>query len=160
MQMVDDNGGWDWRRLEGLLPRESLERIASVQPPHSDGGEDKPFWRWESNGQFSARSAYGYLLSDTESGFDQGLVLAIKRWLRHDWRVRVKHVPRGQNRVADKLAAKGRWLDYMPIFLATVPDDVVDLVTEERERSSTERVRSENLPGFPYDPGGDSGNRF
>ncbi|KAK8477924.1 hypothetical protein V6N11_014335 [Hibiscus sabdariffa] len=91
---------------------------------------------------------------------EQGLVLAIKRWLRHDWRVRVKHVPRGQNRVADKLAAKGRWLDYMPIFLATVPDDVVDLVTEERERSSTERVRSENLPGFPYDPGGDSGNRF
>ncbi|KAL4348355.1 hypothetical protein GQ457_17G006980 [Hibiscus cannabinus] len=307
-------------------------------PPRSDGGEDQPFWRWESNGQFSARSAYGYLSSDTKSGFDrvwrqvwklkvpyrvrmfawfalherlltnvervrrhmttsehceisgssredidhvlrqcnaakesvrgagediivrgnilvaearrafcvtvdpcvnaddavstvdgsagigvvfqdnegrwlfgfarfvgrctvllaelwaihdglaqawmcghrcvklesdnleavrivnstsnlmhkQGLVLAIKRWLRLEWRVRVQHVPRGQNRVADKLAAKGRRLDYMTAFFATVPDDVVDLVTEERERSITERVRSGDLLAFPYDPGGDS----
>ncbi|KAL4366467.1 hypothetical protein GQ457_05G028510 [Hibiscus cannabinus] len=44
---------------------------------------------------------------------EQGLVLAIKRWIRHEWRVRVQHVPRGQNRVADKLAAKGRRLESM-----------------------------------------------
>ncbi|KAL4272884.1 hypothetical protein GQ457_13G009590 [Hibiscus cannabinus] len=45
MRMVDDNGEWDWHRMEGLLPRESIERIASVQPPRSDSGEDQPFWR-------------------------------------------------------------------------------------------------------------------
>ncbi|KAL4271776.1 hypothetical protein GQ457_13G010260 [Hibiscus cannabinus] len=417
MQMVDGNGEWDWRQLEGLFPRESLERIVSVQPPHSDGGEDQPFWRWESNGQFSARSAYGYLSSDTTSGIDrvwrqiwklkvpyrvrmfawlalherlltnvervrrhmttsehceicgsnsedidhvlcqctaakevwlkivsttgrdrffrvsfrewlqtnlfelfstagaedwhvrfiitcwllwkrrccfvfesargagediiargnilvaearrafyvnvdpcgngteevcwvrpplgwikvnvdaavstvdgsagigvvfrdtggrwlfgfarfverctvlvaelwaihdglaqawmhghrcvelksdnleavrivnstsnlmheQGLVLAIKRWLRLEWRVRVQHVPRGKNRVADNLAAKGRrFVDYMTVCFATVPDDVVELVTEEMERSITERVCPGNLLAFPYDPGGDS----
>ncbi|KAK8997453.1 hypothetical protein V6N11_020931 [Hibiscus sabdariffa] len=31
--MVDAGGNWDWSRLEQLLPTESLERIASIQPP-------------------------------------------------------------------------------------------------------------------------------
>ncbi|KAL4282241.1 hypothetical protein GQ457_03G010920 [Hibiscus cannabinus] len=394
---TSDGVHWDWRRLEGILSRESIERIASVQPPRSDSGEDQPFWRWESNGQFSARSAYGYLISDTASGTDmiwkniwklkvphrvrmfawlvwherllnnaewvrrhkttsahceicgcrreemdritfyvnvlrlgrfgarlfqlqsvtgffellivngcgqtsltyhppwsargggediiacgnvlveearrafyvnidtggsameevcwlrlpigwikvnvdaavstveglagigavfrddggswlfgfarfvgrctvlvaelwaihdglaqawgrghrcvelesdnleavrlvnsnsnllheQGLVLAIKQWLHLEWRVVVRHVPRGKNRVADMLAAKcRRFVDYMPICFATAPDDAVGLVIEDRERSITERVCSGRLLDFPYDPRGDSRQRF
>ncbi|KAL4319432.1 hypothetical protein GQ457_18G015740 [Hibiscus cannabinus] len=83
------------------------------------------------------------------------------QWLRLEWRVVVRHVPRGKNRVADMLAAKGRrFVDYMLICFATAPDDVVGLVIEDKERSITERVCLGRLLDFPYDPGGDSRQRF
>ncbi|KAK8973471.1 hypothetical protein V6N11_064712 [Hibiscus sabdariffa] len=88
---------------------------------------------------------------------EQGLVLAIKQWIRHQWRVVVRHIPRGTNRVADMLAAKGsRSIDHMPICFATAPDDAVGLVIEEKGRSITEKVCPGRLLDFPYDPGGNS----
>ncbi|KAL4354845.1 hypothetical protein GQ457_06G011460 [Hibiscus cannabinus] len=74
---------WDIRNGWSTDFWESIERIASVQPPRSDSGEDQLFWRWESNGQFSARSAYGYLISDTASGID--------RIWRKIWKLKVPH---------------------------------------------------------------------
>ncbi|KAL4318600.1 hypothetical protein GQ457_18G013930 [Hibiscus cannabinus] len=50
----------DWDRLEPMLPKEKLERIASIHPPRDDFGEDKPTWIWENMRRFSTRSAYNF----------------------------------------------------------------------------------------------------
>ncbi|KAK8500333.1 hypothetical protein V6N12_068820 [Hibiscus sabdariffa] len=59
--MVDEGGNWDWHRLLQLVPKESLEHIASIHPPYDSLGEDRPQWRWEPNRQFSSQSAYMFL---------------------------------------------------------------------------------------------------
>ncbi|KAL4273864.1 hypothetical protein GQ457_13G009600 [Hibiscus cannabinus] len=100
----------------------------------------------------------GHRCVELESdNLEAGLVLAIKQWLRLEWRVLVRHVPHEKNRVADLLAAKDSRFDgYMPICFETAPDDAVGLVIEDMERSIMERVCRGRLLDFPYDPGGDS----
>ncbi|KAK9012089.1 hypothetical protein V6N11_040159 [Hibiscus sabdariffa] len=56
------------------------------------------------------------------------------------------------NRVADKLAAKGRALKLSIVVFTVVPGDVRDLVDDERAQSKLARD-SEGV--FPYDPGRD-----
>ncbi|KAL4272206.1 hypothetical protein GQ457_13G013010 [Hibiscus cannabinus] len=45
--MVCGTGDWDWRRIEHALPREMVERIATVQPPValSEVGEWRRIWK-------------------------------------------------------------------------------------------------------------------
>ncbi|KAK8564185.1 hypothetical protein V6N12_036315 [Hibiscus sabdariffa] len=64
--MVNASGAWDWDRLETILPRERLERIASVQPPLSGSGEDKPMWRWKDKRNLTTRSPYAFIVHGTE----------------------------------------------------------------------------------------------
>ncbi|KAK9026642.1 hypothetical protein V6N11_039477 [Hibiscus sabdariffa] len=85
---------------------------------------------------------------------EYGLVLSIKRWISHDWQVRVQHVSHGHNNVAYKLAAKGRRLEFTNSSFVMILGDVEDLVAKERERSTPARVRSGNFVDFPYDLGG------
>ncbi|KAK9011299.1 hypothetical protein V6N11_044151 [Hibiscus sabdariffa] len=52
--MVTESGVWDWDRLEFMLPRKNLERIAFL-PPRDGFGEDRPTWGWEDKREFSTR---------------------------------------------------------------------------------------------------------
>ncbi|KAK8556759.1 hypothetical protein V6N13_064765 [Hibiscus sabdariffa] len=85
---------------------------------------------------------------------ESGLVSSIKRWINKDWQVRVKHVNREYNKVADKLAVKGRVLEFATTTFNMVPGDMEDLVADERARSDPAMVHSVNVAVFPYDPGG------
>ncbi|KAL4385217.1 hypothetical protein GQ457_15G009690 [Hibiscus cannabinus] len=64
VDMVSENGMWDWDKLELMLPKESLEQIAAIPPPRAEFGEDKPTWRWEDKRHFSTRTAYDFLTND------------------------------------------------------------------------------------------------
>ncbi|KAK8971916.1 hypothetical protein V6N11_035601 [Hibiscus sabdariffa] len=59
--MVDERGEWNWSRLWGLLPMETLERLAACPPPRSHYGDDVPGWRWDDNRKFTVSSVYEYL---------------------------------------------------------------------------------------------------
>ncbi|KAL4285224.1 hypothetical protein GQ457_16G023470 [Hibiscus cannabinus] len=48
------------------LPRETLEKIATVPPPRIGMGSDSLGWRWEDNRKFTTRSAYGALCGEGE----------------------------------------------------------------------------------------------
>ncbi|KAK8659781.1 hypothetical protein V6N13_029975 [Hibiscus sabdariffa] len=56
--MVDDNGGWDWHRIEQWLPQDAMAKIAAIKPPRSNAGVDIPGWRWGKNRVFTVCSAY------------------------------------------------------------------------------------------------------
>ncbi|KAL4318457.1 hypothetical protein GQ457_18G015190 [Hibiscus cannabinus] len=58
VDMVCGTEEWDWRRLAQVLPRELVERIATVRPPCGDTGADKPVWRHGNKHQFTMLSAY------------------------------------------------------------------------------------------------------
>ncbi|KAK9011925.1 hypothetical protein V6N11_039998 [Hibiscus sabdariffa] len=68
MDMVSVNGVWDWDLLGAMLPREKLDLIASIPPPQSGAGVDIPGWRWDDKRLFSTRSAYEFLVHDSDSG--------------------------------------------------------------------------------------------
>ncbi|KAL4368982.1 hypothetical protein GQ457_05G017200 [Hibiscus cannabinus] len=80
---------------------------------------------------------------------ENGLVASIKQWINKDWQVRVRHVNRDNNVVADKMAAKGHVLDFTTTIFDTTPRDIEALVDGERERSVSVAI-------FPYDPGGNT----
>ncbi|KAK8976477.1 hypothetical protein V6N11_007820 [Hibiscus sabdariffa] len=65
-----DCGDWDWNRMEGILPQQNLECVASIYPTNGTIGDDLPRWRWEKNGRFSTKSAYNYLCRETDDGRD------------------------------------------------------------------------------------------
>ncbi|KAK9001913.1 hypothetical protein V6N11_024608 [Hibiscus sabdariffa] len=47
--MVDEIGCWDWNRLQQWLPRNVLDKIATVKPPRMGSSADTPGWHWEAN---------------------------------------------------------------------------------------------------------------
>ncbi|KAK9024640.1 hypothetical protein V6N11_004798 [Hibiscus sabdariffa] len=59
------------------------------------------------------------------------LVSSIKEMLVREWRVVVQHVSRASNKVADKLAARGRELGSKQTYFSSPPADVMDVVEEE-----------------------------
>ncbi|KAK9021810.1 hypothetical protein V6N11_011779 [Hibiscus sabdariffa] len=134
--MVDVGGNWNWFRLEQLLPEESLERIASIQLL-SDSLE-----------------AVRLVLSNSPEVAVCGLVLSIKGWLSKVWQVRIQHVYREGNRVADRMATKGRMQRGLNATFIEVSTDVRDLVAGERSQSGLDRVDSTEEGAIPYDPGG------
>ncbi|CAL1356638.1 unnamed protein product [Linum trigynum] len=55
---VDDNGEWDWIKLQDIFPPNILALIAGMEPPKDDLGEDKCIWGLERDGRFRLKSAY------------------------------------------------------------------------------------------------------
>ncbi|KAL4385529.1 hypothetical protein GQ457_15G002390 [Hibiscus cannabinus] len=80
-----------------------------------------------------------------------GLVLSIKGWLSKVWQVRIQHVYREGNRVADRMATKGRMQRGLNATFIEVPTDVRDLVAGERSQSGLDRVDSTEEGAIPYD---------
>ncbi|KAL4297736.1 hypothetical protein GQ457_12G008990 [Hibiscus cannabinus] len=66
--MVLANGEWDWDALATMLPKDTMDLIASVLPPQEGVGVDMPGWRWEDKRCFSTCSAYEYLAHGSPSG--------------------------------------------------------------------------------------------
>ncbi|KAK9046567.1 hypothetical protein V6N11_052453 [Hibiscus sabdariffa] len=60
--MTQENGDWDWNRLNDILPQHILERIEAIEPPRGELGMDRPRWRWDDKFIFSTMSAYKYLI--------------------------------------------------------------------------------------------------
>ncbi|KAF7833342.1 non-LTR retroelement reverse transcriptase-like [Senna tora] len=54
-------GGWDWRRLEHLLPDDICLKLSSTVPPNRSRCEDKIACSFSNDGKFSTKSAYLYL---------------------------------------------------------------------------------------------------
>ncbi|KAL4283171.1 hypothetical protein GQ457_16G011860 [Hibiscus cannabinus] len=63
--MVAENGDWNWSQICQWLSDDALAAIAAIKPPRPDAGADVPGWRWESNRNFTVRSAYKALSADT-----------------------------------------------------------------------------------------------
>ncbi|KAK8600912.1 hypothetical protein V6N13_059337 [Hibiscus sabdariffa] len=64
------------------------------------------------------------------------LVESIIRVLAQDWRVVVWHTIRGNNRVIDMLAKRGRNLHMESSIFAIPPVDIVRIIVEEAQVSS------------------------
>ncbi|KAK8486596.1 hypothetical protein V6N11_068290 [Hibiscus sabdariffa] len=60
--MTTISGEWDWSRLNSLQPRNILDQIAAIPPPHCQFSPDSLGWRWNDTREFSTRSAYDYLM--------------------------------------------------------------------------------------------------
>ncbi|CAN1178992.1 Putative ribonuclease H protein At1g65750 [Linum perenne] len=58
---VNNEGGWDFERLQTLLPAEAIDLITGMTPPTSDRGEDQWVWGLDSKGKFTIKSAYNML---------------------------------------------------------------------------------------------------
>ncbi|KAK8523156.1 hypothetical protein V6N12_047686 [Hibiscus sabdariffa] len=63
------------------------------------------------------------------------LVLSFKRWLKKEWQVKVQHVSRERNRVADKMVAKGRTQRGLTTVFTIIPEYVKGLVDVEKAKS-------------------------
>ncbi|KAJ1435129.1 hypothetical protein SESBI_05056 [Sesbania bispinosa] len=61
MAAFADNGSWKWEEFQDLLRSDVLWHIASIHPPSSDAGADKPIWKLKPNGTFSIKYAYNFL---------------------------------------------------------------------------------------------------
>ncbi|KAK8689834.1 hypothetical protein V6N13_088544 [Hibiscus sabdariffa] len=85
---------------------------------------------------------------------ENGLVLSIKRWLNRGWQVRVQHVGHGYNRVADKMAARGRESMLTTTIFTMAPDNIRDLIGEEMVHSAPARGSLVREGVVPFDPGG------
>ncbi|CAN1144861.1 Putative ribonuclease H protein At1g65750 [Linum perenne] len=64
--MTDNEGQWDYQKLERQLVPEAIDIVTGMSPPQADKGEDDWVWGLESSGRFSIRSAYN-LICETDS---------------------------------------------------------------------------------------------
>ncbi|KAK9028810.1 hypothetical protein V6N11_025950 [Hibiscus sabdariffa] len=85
---------------------------------------------------------------------EMGLVLSIKRLLNKEWHVKLQHISRGVNKVADKMAAKGRAQRGSSARFMVPPEDVRDLLELEKVHSEPVHDDLTREGALPYDPGG------
>ncbi|KAK9040568.1 hypothetical protein V6N11_015714 [Hibiscus sabdariffa] len=84
-------------------------------------------------------------------------VCSILRMLGKDWSVVVKHIGRGSNGVADRLAQRGRGLSMDQVIFSEVPDAVACLMENEHLGSfSTIALSVIEEHEVPFDPSGPS----
>ncbi|CAL1358444.1 unnamed protein product [Linum trigynum] len=76
---VQSSGDWDLERMRNFLPEEMVLRIAGVQPPRPDAGEDLPIWGPESDGRFRIRTAYD-IASSYVANPQQGNWKTVWKW--------------------------------------------------------------------------------
>ncbi|CAL1366122.1 unnamed protein product [Linum trigynum] len=86
-EMANDQGEWEWSKLNSLLPNDCLMRIAGMEAPVQGMGEDTTIWGLEKDGRFRLKSAY--LLAANEVG-EEAQAVWKKLW---EWKGpnRVKH---------------------------------------------------------------------
>ncbi|KAK8589405.1 hypothetical protein V6N12_023802 [Hibiscus sabdariffa] len=89
------------------------------------------------------------LKHDSESLGVSALVMAIHEWLRKDWVVFVRHVPRECNGVADSLAALGRDYGWQGSTFPAPPRGIVHRLDDERQQWLSTRP----VQRFVNDPG-------
>ncbi|CAI0543162.1 unnamed protein product [Linum tenue] len=70
--MVNEQGEWDWTKLNSLLPNVWLSRIAGMETPKHGLGEDTTIWGLEHDGRFRLKSAYLPAANEIDMTDDQG----------------------------------------------------------------------------------------
>ncbi|CAN1807597.1 Putative ribonuclease H protein At1g65750 [Linum perenne] len=70
VEVVDQNGEWDWHFLRRALPEDVIFIVAGMEPPTVDDREDEMIWGPNPKGKFSIKSAYEIL--DCSSLADAG----------------------------------------------------------------------------------------
>ena len=58
---VNVDSQWKWESFSSLLLTHVLFKVASIQPPRPERGQDQIFWSASNTGNFIVRSAYHYL---------------------------------------------------------------------------------------------------
>lgn len=76
---INQSGEWDRGRMNFWLPHHIVDRIICAHPPREERGEDKHFWKPSTDGTFSVRSAYHFLIAGTQRQEDNVWKL-IWRW--------------------------------------------------------------------------------
>ena len=57
-EVIHENGNWDLRQLESLLPQDLIEEVRAVPILLENRGQDLSYWGCTSNGEFSVSSGY------------------------------------------------------------------------------------------------------
>nr|WMB96745.1 hypothetical protein [Solanum melongena] len=57
-EFCDEYGSWNFSRIEDTLPEEQILQISSIWINPTDPNDDIVFWKLESDGNFSTKSAY------------------------------------------------------------------------------------------------------
>lgn len=73
--LTEDTGNWKWDTFGNLLPNHIILKIAAVQPPAENKGDDQFFWAASRKGQFSVKSAYEDL-----SASQHGIEDSVWKW--------------------------------------------------------------------------------
>ncbi|KAA3475886.1 RNA-directed DNA polymerase (Reverse transcriptase) [Gossypium australe] len=62
--MVNTDGSWNLELFRVWVPKEVINRITSIPPPHPNAGADRVIWARSGTGIFSVRTAYWSLQED------------------------------------------------------------------------------------------------
>ncbi|KAK8491030.1 hypothetical protein V6N11_049931 [Hibiscus sabdariffa] len=73
--MVDDNGGWDWHRIEQWLPQDAMAKIAAIKPPRAPETIDHVL-------RSCPRARRGWEAVIRPSNIDAFLSLPFSEWLQ------------------------------------------------------------------------------
>ena len=60
----DDQGGWNWQKINAIVPDALVRNIYAISPPNLLAGDDELYWAASGNGMFSIKSAYWILASN------------------------------------------------------------------------------------------------
>ena len=74
------NDNWNWNLMDQHLSLVTLSLIASHPVPHPSKGKDYPSWALTSNGQFSFKSAYDFLLDYEEDNDPHNIFNVVWDW--------------------------------------------------------------------------------
>jgi hypothetical protein len=74
------NDNWNWNLMDQHLSPATLSLIASHPVPHPSKGKDYPSWALTSNGQFSFKSAYDFLLDYEEDNDPHNIFNVVWDW--------------------------------------------------------------------------------
>ncbi|CAN1187052.1 Putative ribonuclease H protein At1g65750 [Linum perenne] len=69
---MSGNEGWDFTKINSLLPAEIVEQIAGKSPPREELGEDTFLWGENRKGIFTIKSAYNLVANQSSSNSDPG----------------------------------------------------------------------------------------
>lgn len=59
---VNDDG--NWKLIKKWLPQDSCDKIAMLDPPKPDKGDDKLFWKFSEDGKFKISHVYPLFLDE------------------------------------------------------------------------------------------------
>lgn len=62
----DKTNGWDWNKLNYILPADQLDKLAAVIIDEDMNTEDTLGWGFEASGKFSVSFAYSIIIQNSE----------------------------------------------------------------------------------------------
>ncbi|KAK8503517.1 hypothetical protein V6N12_066204 [Hibiscus sabdariffa] len=122
--MVIADGVWKWEAFSHVLPPHVLLHIVAISPPLPSFPSASIAWTCEASDSFSIRSAYKLFLGEISG--DEDLML-----LCRNWEVRVLHVLRRDNSVADRLAKLANPDSTCVMYFEDPPPSIVHILQRD-----------------------------